>query len=1035
MKCPKCDAENTQDSQFCKKCATSLNGVDESQRPITKTIETPREELTTGSTFAGRYQIIEELGKGGMGKVYRALDKKLNEEVALKLIKPDIASDKNTIERFKNELKLARKIRQKNVGSMYELLEDNGIHYITMGYVSGQDLKGLIRQTGQLTVGKAISIAKQICDGLSEAHNLGVVHRDLKPNNIMIDRGGNAKIMDFGIARAVKGKSITGSGVAIGTPQYMSPEQVEGKDVDQRADIYSLGIILYEMLTTRVPFEGDTPLTVGVKQKTETPKAPQDFNERIPDALNRLILKCLEKDKENRYQNAAELRSDLDKLEQGLPTTDRVIPKKKTLTPREFTVQFSVKKLFFPVIAVITILVIGLFLLNPWSRQKSIPFPTDKHSLAIFPFDNVSGDENLDFWRDGIAELFTTDLMQSKFLNVLTRDRVLGILERLNLDSAKSYRTEDLIKVAEEGGVNHTVTGSFIKAGENILLTVTLQNPHTGEVIDSHRETCNGEADIPIKVDILTRRIKSKLDLTQEQIDTDFDKAVGKITTNSPEAFKYFLEGNRYYNIGNTQKSIESLEKAISIDPEFAMAFVVLGMNYQYGFAMKKEGGEYLEKAFELSDRLSEKELVVIRGQYFGSLERTYDKALEAFNELSELYPDHEYVNRAQGWLYLSFEDWDKAIEHLKLHIQNDVTPTPPYTNLASSYLQKGQYKKAEAVLDYYLTNISNNDIVRLCLARTYYSQKKYDLALSEISEAFSYNPDNYDIYRYRGDIYLYKGNFSDAENEFKKLLELTDPAALQNGNIGLTCLYLVQGKYEKAIDQANQAVEKSRKFSQQAWKSDWHLTLAYLKSDEPEDSIKELDKAWAAAVEIDDLTLQKRTLHAQGLILLKIKDVDQAQKKAEAIETIIEQNMNKKHLRYYLHLMGMIAMNKKDVSEAIDYFERAVALLPAQNYTDTPWNKQALFIDSLALAQYKSGDFEKSIRNYTKITNLTTGRLYCGDIYVKSFYMLGKIFEQQDETAKAIEHYQKFLDLWKNADPGLPEVAAARERVAGFKE
>ena len=320
MKCPKCDAENTQDSQFCKKCATSLTGVDESQPLPTQTIETPREELTTGSTFAGRYQIIEELGKGGMGKVYRVLDKKLNEEVALKLIRPDIASDKNTIERFKNELKLARKIRQKNVGSMYELLEEKGIHFITMEYVSGQDLKGLIRQTGQLTVGKAISIAKQICDGLSEAHSLGVVHRDLKPNNIMIDRGGNAKIMDFGIARAVKGKSITGPGVMIGTPEYMSPEQNEAKDIDPRSDIYSLGVIIYEMVTRKVPFRGDTALSIALKHKVEVPKDPKEYNAQVSDDLSHLILKCLEKEKENRYQNAEEVRSELESIEEGIPT-------------------------------------------------------------------------------------------------------------------------------------------------------------------------------------------------------------------------------------------------------------------------------------------------------------------------------------------------------------------------------------------------------------------------------------------------------------------------------------------------------------------------------------------------------------------------------------------------------------------------------------------------------------------------------------------------------------------------------------------
>jgi len=253
IECPKCRTENPDNQKFCGECATPLtHSANISQ---TKTLETPISELCTGSLFAGRYQIIEELGKGGMGRVYRVLDKELNEEIALKLIKPEIASDKNTIERFKNELKLARKISQKNVGRMYELLEEKGIRFITMEYVPGGDLKKFIRRSGQMGIGKAVDIAKQICDGLAEAHSLGIVHRDLKPNNIMIDDDGNVRIMDFGIARTVKGKGLTGSGVMIGTPEYMSPEQVEARDVDQRSDIYSLGIVLYEMLTGKLPFE------------------------------------------------------------------------------------------------------------------------------------------------------------------------------------------------------------------------------------------------------------------------------------------------------------------------------------------------------------------------------------------------------------------------------------------------------------------------------------------------------------------------------------------------------------------------------------------------------------------------------------------------------------------------------------------------------------------------------------------------------------------------------------------------------------
>jgi serine/threonine protein kinase len=352
MKCPKCQTENPSGSGFCNSCGMQLIPSQDIPYTKTETVMTPKKSLTIGSTFAGRYQIIEELGKGGMGSVYKVLDKELGEKVALKLLKPEIASDDQVIERFRNELKFARKITHKYVCRMFHLGKYKDTPFITMEYVSGEDLKSTLRRVGQLGAGKAVYIAKQVLEGLTEAHKLGVVHRDLKPQNIMIDKKGHAHIMDFGIARSLKTKGVTTAGMMIGTPDYMSPEQVDGLEVDPRSDIYAMGVILYEMLIGDVPFEGNTPISIALKHKTKIPQKPKKFNPQIPDELNQLVMKCLEKKREKRYQNTAEILNKLTGIQKEIPTKEMILESQASFL-RIFFRKLKDKKIFHTMAAFI----------------------------------------------------------------------------------------------------------------------------------------------------------------------------------------------------------------------------------------------------------------------------------------------------------------------------------------------------------------------------------------------------------------------------------------------------------------------------------------------------------------------------------------------------------------------------------------------------------------------------------------------------------------------------------------------------------
>jgi len=632
VKCPKCQSDNPDTQRFCRDCGTNLPSPAKNSSSITKTLETPLRRLESKSLFAKRYEILEELGKGGMGEVYWAIDKTLNEEIAIKVLKPKIAADKEMIERFKNELKLARKIAHRNVCKMYDLNEFKETPYITMEYVKGENLKSMIQAKGKLPIHEAIDIARQVCEGLDEAHDLGIVHRDLKPQNIMIDEKNRAKIMDFGISRSREAPGITQTGMIIGTPDYISPEQAEGQGVDQRSDLYSLGVILFEMTIGKLPFEGETALSVVLKHKTETPPSPSDINREIPAALNHVILKCLEKDPEKRFQSARELLSGLAKLDEK---------------------DFTVERLAIP--------------------SKS---PGAVNSVAVLPFKDFSPQRDQDYFCEGLAE---------ELINALTQVKGLNVAARTSSFSFKG-KDEDIREIGKRLNVESVLEGSVQKAGNRLRITAQLISVSDGYHLWAERFERNME-DIFAVQDEISMAVVDKLKI--KLLEGEKEKLTKRHTQNK-EAYQLYLKGRYHWNRRSPKDMIQAVDcfqRAMDKDPSYALPYAgiadVFNMLAEFGFIPPQQAylksRNLLQKALEIDDSISEiySSLALITYCYEWDLPAAERLALRAI----ELNAQNMFTHATYGEILGTWGRYIEALEQAKMGVEAD-----PLSSMAQAF-------------------------------------------------------------------------------------------------------------------------------------------------------------------------------------------------------------------------------------------------------------------------------------------------------------------------------------------------------------